>query len=389
MMANNSEIKICTKGLWDTTVPNIEFDEAGVSNYYRLHEALMNAYPRGEEGKKEWESIISRVKTRKGNQKYDCIIGVSGGTDSSYLLYLCKEIYGLKPLAVNLDNGWNTDISVKNIKKVTTALNIDLETYVIDYEEMKDILRSYIKSGLPWIDMPTDIAIKAVLYKVASRENIKYVFRGNDFRTEGTQPTDWTMGDGRQLKYIQKKFGTMPLRTFPNETFTNLLYYAFFKQIKSIYPYYFLDYNKKEAQAMLSKKYGWEYYGGHHHENLFTKVAIAYWLPEKFSIDKRKITLSAQIINGEISREDALRELQKKPYDTAQFKIDFDFFLKKLDMSPEEFNKYWVAVNKTYKDYPSYYPFFKFVNRTIRPVIKMVFPYKPMSSFQAQHIPNN
>jgi N-acetyl sugar amidotransferase len=384
-----NENKVCTKGLWDSSVPNIVFDANGVSNYFRLHQALMDAYPRGEAGRKEWDNILSQLKSRNRNKKYDCIIGVSGGTDSSYLLYLCKEVYGLNPLAVNLDNGWNTDISVKNIKKVTTALNIDLETYVIDYEEMKDILRSYIKSGLPWIDMPTDIAIKAVLYKVAAREKINYVFRGNDFRTEGTQPTEWTMGDGRQLKYIQRRFGRLPLRTFPNETFTNLFYYAFIKQIKSIYPFYFLDYNKKEAQKVLSEKYGWEYYGGHHHENLFTKVAIAYWLPEKFGIDKRKITLSAQVISGEINREEALRELQRKPYESEQFKIDFDFFLKKLDMSPEEFSKYWQNVNKSYKDYPSYYSFFKLINKTMQPLIKLVFPYKPMSSFQAKHIPKN
>lgn len=182
--------KTCSKGIWDTTMPNIEFDTNVISNYYYLHEALMKAYPHGKQGQEEWDRIVSKIKNSRENQQNDCIIGTSGGTYSSYLLYLCKQIYGLKPLAINLDNGWKTDISVKNIKKITSALNINVETYVIDYEEIKDILRSYIKAGLPWIDIPTDIAIKAVLYKIASREKIKYIFRGIDFRTEGTQPTD-------------------------------------------------------------------------------------------------------------------------------------------------------------------------------------------------------
>src|SRR5450759_588347 len=209
--------QICTRGVWDESVPGIVFDNNGVSNYAKLFDTLVESYPRSENGQKKWENIITTIKKAGNNNKYDCIIGVSGGTDSSYLLHLAMQ-YGLRPLAVNLDNGWNSDISVKNIRKMTEVLNIDLETYVIDYEEIKDLLRSYMKSGLPWIDMPTDLAIKAVLYKIANREKIKFILRGNDFRSEGTQPREWTYGDGKQLKYIHKKFGTSNLKTFPNYT---------------------------------------------------------------------------------------------------------------------------------------------------------------------------
>ncbi|MBU0764995.1 MAG: adenine nucleotide alpha hydrolase, partial [Bacteroidetes bacterium] len=160
-MSETKDYRVCTRGVWDSTVPGVIFDENGESNYSKMFDAMAKAYPRGEKGKKEWENIVNEIKRKGKNKKYDCVIGVSGGTDSSYLLHLARAEYGLRPLAVNLDNGWNSDISVKNIKKVTSKLNIDLETYVIDYEEMKDILRSYMKASLPWIDSPTDMAIKA------------------------------------------------------------------------------------------------------------------------------------------------------------------------------------------------------------------------------------
>ena len=168
---------------------------------------------------------------------------------------------------------------------MTTALNIDLETYVIDYEEIKDLMRAYMNAGLPWIDMPTDLAIKAVLYKIASREKIKYILRGNDFRSEVTQPREWTYGDGKQLKFIHNKFGKANLRSFPNYNLSDLLYCSLIKGIKSMYPFYYLDYQKKTAQYFLQKEFNWEYYGGHHFENIFTRFAISYWLYEKFAID--------------------------------------------------------------------------------------------------------
>jgi N-acetyl sugar amidotransferase len=380
---DNSSHRICSRGVWDSTIPGITFDEQGASNYSKLMDKLMKAYPRGEKGKESWAGIVEKIKRAGRDHPYDCIVGVSGGTDSSYLLYLIKE-YGLRPLAVNLDNGWNSDISVKNIRKMTEALKIDLETYVIDYEEIKDLLGAYMKAGLPWIDMPSDLAIKAVLYRIAGREKIKYVLRGNDFRSEGTQPREWTYGDGKQLKYIHKNFGSVKLKTFPNYTLLDLLYYSLVKGIKSIYPFYYLDYQKRTAQKFLKDNYTWEYYGGHHFENIFTRFAISYWLFEKFGIDKRKITLSAQVMSDEISRNEALEILSSKPYEDSEKKKMLDYVLKKLDFSVDQFEKIWHSPNKSFQDYPSDYRLIDSLNYFSSPILKRVFIHKPQSLFQAE-----
>ncbi len=380
----NEITQVCTKGLWNNTVPGIEFDQEGISNYAKLFYNLEAAYPRGEKGKEEWEGIVSKIRKKGKNKHYDCIIGVSGGTDSCYLLYLAKVVYGLKPLAVNLDNGWNSDIAVKNIYKVTKALDIDLETYVIDYEEIKDLLRSYMKAGLPWVDIPTDMAIKSVLYRIAAREGIKFILRGNDFRSEGSQPNEWTYGDGRQIKAVHKRFGQVKLKTFPNYTLFNTIINGAVRGIKSVYPYYYLDYYKKDAMDFLKKEYGWEYYGGHHHENHFTKFAISYWLYEKFGIDKRIITLSAQILSKEVKREDGLKEIEKLPYDKDKVDEMIEFVSKKLDLSEDEYNKIWNGPNKTYKDYPSDAILFERLTKWTTPFLRFIFLHKPQSVFQAE-----
>jgi len=375
--------QICTRGVWDESIPGIVFDKNGVSNYAKLFDRLVESYPRGEKGQTLWDSIVNHIKKEGRNNRYDCIIGVSGGTDSSYLLFLAIQ-YGLRPLAVNLDNGWNSDISVKNIRKMTNALSIDLETYVIDYEEIKDLMRAYMKAGLPWIDMPTDLAIKAVLYKIANRENIKYILRGNDFRSEGTQPREWTYGDGKQLHYIHRTFGKSTLRSFPNYKLADLLYFSLVKGIKSIYPFYYLDYQKKSAQLFLQENYKWEYYGGHHFENIFTRFVISYWLFEKFAIDKRKISLSAQILSGEISRQDAINLLSEKPYEDSEKSMMLDYVLKKLDFNYEEFDYLMKSPARSFYDYPSNYRLIDGMNYLSKPFLNRVFIHKPQSIFQAE-----
>ena len=303
--------QICVKGLWDESVPGIKFDEKGVSNYAKMFMKFTELYPRGEKGRVEWDVRLKRIKKEGKNNKYDCIVGVSGGTDSCYLLYLAKR-HGLRPLAVNLDNGFSSKAAVENIKKVTNALKIDLETFVIDYEEVKAVLRAYIKASLPWIDGPTDLAIKAALYKTAEREGVKYIYNGSDFRSEGKQPSEWTYSDAKQLKYLLKKFEAIKLKSFPYYTIFQFIRFGFLRKIKMLRPYYYLDYEKRKAQEFLKNEYGWEYYGGHHYENIFTRFAISYWLPEKFGIDKRIITLSALVMNGEISKEQAMEELKQR-----------------------------------------------------------------------------
>jgi len=262
---NNEANKICSRGIWDISVPGIIFDESDVSNYAKIFDKLCEVYPRGESGKKNWTKIVENIIEKGKRKKYDCIVGVSGGTDSSYLLHIIKKIYGLRPLAVNLDNGWNSEIAVQNIKKVTKALNIDLETYVIDYEEIKDLLKVYMKAGLPWIDNPTDLAIQSVLYILAKKECIKYILVGNDFRSEGKQPTEWTYSDQKQLKYLHKKYGKIKLRTYPIISIYKFFFLSLLKGIRLYYPYNYLDYTKQSAQKILKELYGWSYYGEHHH----------------------------------------------------------------------------------------------------------------------------
>lgn len=279
------------------------------------------------------------MKEKGKGRKYDCIIGVSGGTDSSYLMYIAKKEYGLRPLAVNLDNGWSSEIAVQNIKKVTKALDIDLETYVIDYEEVKAVLRAYMKASLPWVDGPTDNAIKAVLFSIAEREKVKFVISGSDFRSEGKQPSEWTYTDSKQMLYLVKKFEKIHLNTYPYQTLFDKVRSPIIKRIMDYAPLNYIKYQKITAREFLTKEFNWEYYGGHHHENIFTRFAIAYWMPKKFGIDKRIITLSAQILNGELTREAALERMKKPPYDPDDMERDREFVIKKLDLTNEEFQR--------------------------------------------------
>jgi len=372
-------MKICSKGVWDDSLPGITFDENGVSNFGKLQERMMQEYPRGEQGTKDWEQLVQEMKASGLGKKYDCIVGVSGGVDSSYLLHIANR-YGLRPLAVNLDNGFNSEIAVQNIFKVTTKLKIDLETYVVDYEEMKDLLRAYMRAGVPWIDAPTDLAIKATMYKIANQEGIKYILRGNDFRSEGKQPKEWTYADAKQLRFIHKKFGSgIRLKTYPLLTLPKMIYSGLLKGIRDIRPYYFLDYQKQKAKQMLMEEYDWKDYGGHHHENLFTKFAMAYWLPEKFGIDKRKINLSAQVLSGALSRAEAMSSLSQPFAPKKELENTREYVMKKLEISAEEFANIWKSENKNAFDYPSNYSLIFRLADTFSPLLKKFYSFKPMS----------
>jgi N-acetyl sugar amidotransferase len=366
----------CKKGLWDTTIPGIKFDSEGVSNFCIMQESLMEQYPRGQKGLLDWAGIVSKMKRDGRNKKYDCIIGISGGTDSCYLLHIAHE-YGLRVLAVNLDNGWSSDIAVKNIKLVTSSLNYDFETHVIDYEEVKVVLKSYILAGLPWVDSPTDIAIKSALYKAATQEGIKYVLNGADFRSEGKQPLKWTYSDTKQLKHVVSLFAKKRLHSYPLLPLYDWIYFGLLRNIKVVRPLYFLPYEKKAAKELLIRKYGWIDYGGHHHENIFTKFIISYWLPIKFGIDKRIITFSAQVLSGEISREFALEKINEPSFDQQTIENDISYVLKKLDLSKDEFNKAFNGSNKYYFDYPSYYPMIKRFAKIGKSLSSVIFGFKP------------
>lgn len=381
-MADNNK-QICRRCVLDETVPEIEFDERGICNYCRLHDTLDKDFPNDESGQKKLRDIIEEVKFRGKGRKYDVVVGVSGGTDSTYLIHLAKS-YGLRSLAVHCDNGWNSEISVSNIKNCLEKLDVDLVTYVIDWEEIRDILLSFMKASLPWIDAPTDIAIMSTLYRTAAKEKIKYIFVGNNFRTEGRQPDEWTHCDGKQIKFIQKKFGKVKLNTFPNLTMLDLFYYGFFKKIKMVRPFYHIPYNKSDTKKFITEKYGWKDYGEHHHESIFTRFAIGYWLPKKFGIDKRKVTFSALVRSGEMSREEALQKIKELPYDRKKMEEDVEYVLKKLDITREDFEKMMNAPNKKFTDYPSYYPLYLKLKGLAKIMFKYILPFKPMMTYELE-----
>lgn len=379
-----NKTKICKRCVMDTTIPDITFDEKGICNYCKLRDNLDIAFPNDIKGQTELKKIFLKIKKEGKNKKYDCIIGVSGGTDSTYLLDLAIK-NKLRPLAVHLDNGWDSDISTNNLKKVLDKTKIDLITHVIEWPEIKDLLLSFMKASLPWIDGPTDIALVSILYKIAVKFNIKYILVGNNFRTEGKQPDNWTHIDGRQVSYIQKHFGTKKIKTFPNLTAFNLVYYGLFKKIKLIKPLYYIPYNKNKVKQYISKKYGWKDYGEHHHESIFTRFSIGYWLPQKFGIDKRKVTYSALIKSNEMTRLEALKKLSLLPYDKKRMEDDKKYIIKKFQITNNEFYRIWNLPNKYFYNYPSYYPIYKKFNKIINYILSKTLQNKPLMSFKDEH----
>ena len=371
------EYRVCTKGVWDTSVPGITFDDNGVSNYAHFLQSLFDKYPRGEQGLEDWNIILSDIKRKGEKKKYDCIIGVSGGTDSCYMLHMAKE-WGLRPLAINVDNGFNSKISVENIRKVTKKLNIDFKTYIIDYDLVKKTLTSYMKASLPWIDVPTDIAIKSVMYQFAKRYRVNHMLNGQDFRSEGKQPFVWTASDTTQMRYLAKHFCNSNIRDYPCYNPFQMMWLSTMYDIKRVHPFNYVNYDKSSAREFLINEYGWEYYGEHHHENSFTKFAIAYWLYEKFGIDKRIITYSSQVLSGSISRDTALAILEKKPYDKDTIDSEIHYILKKLSISQSDFDKMMRSPNMFVFDYPSDIRIFVRHPKTSMWISKHIFHHEPL-----------
>lgn len=356
-------IDICSRCILDTTVPEIVFDEKGICNYCKLHDVLTQEYPLNKSGQRDFRNLIRQIKEKGKGKKYDCVVGVSGGVDSSFSLYQAVKA-GLRPLAVHFDNGWNSEIAVSNIQTICTKLKVDLYTYVVDWEEFKNLQISFLKAAVPDAEIPTDIGILGTLFKVAEQEGIGYIFNGHSFRTEGIAPVGWTYMDGRYISSVHKKFGQIPLKTFPNFTLSHFFYYTFIKPIKVIPILNYLPYVKKEAGEILTSELDWRYYGGHHHESIYTRFFQSYYLPKKFGIDKRKRELSARVRMGKVKREEALQKLKDKPYQFDQEIVDYT--ISKLGLTQKEFAKILSAKNKTFRDYPTYYPFMKIMKGPIK-----------------------
>lgn len=361
--------KICARCILDTTVADIWFDDKGECKYCKINDQMEKDHPLGTESDLKLKAIVEKIKHDGKGLQYDCIAGTSGGRDSTYTLLKAIEL-GLRPLAVHFDNGWNTEISVKNIKKTCEKLNIPLYTVVADWEEFKDLQVAFLKASTPDSDIPTDYAIYSILFDVAAKEGVKYILNGHSFRTEGTSPISWTYMDSRYLKAVHKRFGKIKkIKSFPLLSLPRLLYYAFVKRIKDVRILEYMDYNKKQVDKILTEKLDWEYYGGHHHENVYTKFFQSYYLPKKFNIDKRKTELSALIRSGQISREDALREINSSHYQYDTNVVEYA--INKLGLTKEEFDKIMNSPNKTHDDYPNYLPLIKLMRLPIKIATKL------------------
>lgn len=359
----------CVRCVMDTSDPDITFDHNGYCNhcthYYTITSQL--SY-KGSESQSSLDALIARMKKAGKESKYDCLIGISGGVDSCYTAYIAKKL-GLRVLTAHMDNGWDSEAAVKNIKYIVSKLNLDYESYVLDWEEFRDLQLAFLKASVPEAETPTDIAILATLHKIASKYKIKYIISGGNYATEGILPKSWHY-DAKDLKYlnaIQKKFGTRKLDKFPTFGFFNEFYYKFFKGIKIIYILNYMPYSKKNAKDLLEKELEWKYYGGKHHESFYTKFIQSYLLYEKFGIDYRRATYSTMICTGEMTRDEALSEIESsKPYDNNQINKDIEYLCKKLDISVDDFEEIMNRPPLYFYNYPNNKRFLEFSYKLYR-----------------------
>ncbi len=368
------EYRICNRCIMDTTDPDISFDDADRCNHCRRYDERARVELHEDDGQ-SLARIVDKLKRHGRGKPYDCIIGVSGGVDSTYLAYKLKEL-GLRPLAVHLDNGWNSELAVSNIEKVLRNLGIDLHTYVIDWLEFRDIQRAFLEASTPDSEIPTDHAIFAALYIAAAQHGLRYVVAGNNHRTEAILPDAWARGhsDWRYIKCVHRQFGTRPIKTFPYFSILSLVRFSLLRRQKTVCILDYLHYDKEAAKKIVAKELGWRDYGGKHYESIFTRFLQAYILPRKFDIDKRRAHYSALICSGQMSRDDALELMQEPTYPPELLEQDKEYVLKKLGYTDDEFGAVMAAPPKTYWDYPSYYtnPFTRFGLRVALRIPKLL-----------------
>ena len=352
----NSNFKYCKRCGFDITIASIKFNKNGECNFCNSHDLLMESYPRDEKVLEvKRKELVKKILYSGKKKEYDCIVGVSGGTDSIFTLYMAiKE--GLRPLAVHLDNGWNTDIAVTNIENATSKLDVDLYTYVLDWEDFKSLQKAFLKGSTPDIEVPTDVAIHGALYKLANKEKIKYILGGQNFMSEGTVPREWSYIDGTFVKSINKLYGEKSLRTYPNATIYQIFYYTFIKGIKQIPFLNYYLYNKDHARKILERELDWSYYGGHHYENNYSHFAFGWYTYNKFGIDKRRVSLAGPVRMGHITLEDANKELETPPVVDDEI---VKYTIKKLGLTEEEFDAIYALPPKTFHDYRTSYPIIK------------------------------
>lgn len=366
--------QICTKTVMDNIAdPDIKFDENGICNYVdEYYQRFKQRYIPDEQKEEKRIRVVSEIKAKGKGREYDCIIGVSGGVDSTYTAYLVKKL-GLRPLAVHLDNGWNSELAVSNIEKTLKNLDIDLYTVVLDWEEFKDIQKAFLLASTPDAEVPTDHAIFATLYKLASKYKIKYLIMGSNIKTEGFLPLTWSYGhyDWGYIKAIHKKFGYIKkLKDYPILRLIDVFYYTYILKIKRISILDYIDFDKDAALKILKKEFEYVPYQEKHYESVYTRFYQGYIMPLKFKMDKRKTHYSTMICSHMMNRDEALELLKKDTYPSAQLKIiDKEFVLKKFGYNEAEFENIMNLPVKTFRDYPNSYKIVNFLWNLYRKVV--------------------
>ncbi len=367
MLSEKMECKRCILNSDD--VRNITFNEEGICNYCNYYDSVTKALGNDEQ-KKQWlDRKVAAIKQEGRNKAYDCILGVSGGVDSSYLAYWSKQ-QGLRPLVVHFDNGWNSELATANITSICEKLGLELNTHVINWEEFRELQLAYIKAGVVDIEALTDHAIMATMYKIAIRHKLRYTINGFNYATEAIMPKGWVFdkADWENISDIYQKFGNgKTVRTFPYVGFFKKLYYHWFLKLESVYVLNYIPYNKEEAKKLITTELSWRDYGGKHYESIFTKFYQAYILPVRFGIDKRKAHLSNLICSGQITKEQALEELKKPLYESeTELAQEKHYVLKKLGLSEAEFDSLMAEPARRHEDFKTeiklWERYFKLIN---------------------------
>ena len=348
--------QICYNCVMDTSDPIIVFDKNGICDH--CHDFENNVKPNwhtDDIGRKALEISVNQIKDSGKGKEFDCILGISGGVDSSYMLHLAVKEFGLRPLVFHVDGGWNSELAVHNINVMIDKLGLDLYTEVINWEEMKDFQLAFLKSGVPHLDIPQDHAFIATLYHFAEKYKIKYILNGGNFSTECVQyPMQWFYygTDMKQINDIRKQFGTVKMPTYPfSSVFRHKIYLKYIKGIHVVKPLNYIAYVKKEALSYLEKEYNWKPYPQKHFESRFTKFYEGYWLPERFGYDTRRVQFSSLILTGQMTREEALEKLKNPAYDPSKIEDEFNYIAVKLGITAQELRQYFTMPKKYYWDY--------------------------------------
>jgi len=356
------EHRICSRCVQDSTVPGIRFDDEGVCNYCHLHDSLCETFPNDDRGEKYLDRIFAKIKKQGKGKKYDCVIGISGGRDSTFLLYKAVVDWGLRPIAVHFNDGFDNPVAGENMLNAVKKLGVELRTITSDWREAKDLKLTFLKASTPDLNLGTDIGIAAAIYGVAHKEGVKNILIGQSFRTEGVKPLSWSYFDGDYLRNVQKKLGKVKLKPWkanaPHFNFgiKELFYYSVLKGIKAYTPFYYMDYVRAEAEVILKNELDWVYPGAHYFDDLYHSL-IKYVHRIKFNIDLNMNSDSALVRSGQLNREVAL-ERAHSVYKIEKEEI-IELCIKRLGISREEFETYLELQPKTFKDYPTSYPYIK------------------------------